>query len=831
MPKWVKVVLISFAFVMVILTSAVLYVIYNLDQLKQLALKEVNKQLSANLSAKSIDITFWNTFPNVSLAFNEIRIDDPIHKNKKLLSAQHLYLGFNFYDIINEKYEIQLLKLDSGTLELFVDAKNRANYLIIKEPVQESGKKKSPFSFKLNQLEFNKIDLVYNNIVQEFNIETFVENARLSGSFSEALFDLELYLDALLKTFESGGTKLFKDKHILLTTALLVDRKKDLYTIGKSECKIDALELKLAGKVKQLNKNTDFDMQFSAKQISIQNLLSIMPFKLPEAFNNYSSEGKVFFKGTLKGLKSIKEFPLIRINFGIENGALTDPENKIKLEHIYLSGEYSNRGRKSMSGSVLTLLKIEASLQNQKLHGNLRLQDFEHPKLALDFNGEADLAVLTKFIKIPEVEAITGELQFNCAVKGEQKNNIWDWSDAYNTGLFTANITQLKMRDFEKAFTNCNIEARLTNNTLSIGKVSLTAGQTTLQAKGSFNQMLDYIFGKKQKLTADFRIESDLVSLEDLLIYSSPKATGPFEKKLEYRISIELYWGQLKYKKFVAKELKAKLWLEPGFIEFEKVQMQTNGGNLEAKASLLVDAKHYTLTSNVSSRNLKINEVLREFDNFDQKELTDKNLFGTLSAETDMVLVWDEKLNLLSEKLQLVSDISIKNGQLLNYKPLNALSRFVDVKELKDIKFSDFKNVVTVKNKVINIPAMELKNNALNLNLSGTHTFANYLDYNVKLSLNELLSKKRKPQPNEFGEEDEKTNTLNLFITVKGPIDNLKFAYDKRAVKTKISQDIKVEKETIKEIFRKEFGIKRDSTLNKIEKKNDKNEELEFEPD
>ncbi len=830
MPKWVKVVLISFVVVISILTSAVLYVFYNLDQLKQLALKEVNKQLNTTLSAKSIDVTFWNTFPNVSLAFNEIGIDDPIRKNKKLLSVQHLYLGFNFYDIINEKYQIQLLEVDSGTLHLFVDATNKENYLIIKEQASDTNKKKSPFSFKLNKLKFKKVHLVYHNILQEINIETAIENAALSGSFSDELFELTLDLDARLNMLESGGTMLFKEKHIQLSTALWVDRKKDLYTIGNSACKIDALELELAGKVKQLNKKTDFDIQFSAKQISIQNLLSILPVKLPKSLSNYTSEGNVYFKGIIKGAKSIHVFPLIRINFGIENGTLTDPESKLKMEQISFKGEYSNGGRKSMSASVLTLSKFVVSLQNQKVYGNLKLQDFEQPKLTLDFNGEADLAVLTRFIKIQELEDAKGALQFKCTVKGEQKNNTWNWSDETNAGVFTANITSLKMRDLEKPITNCSFDARFANNKLTFNKIILSVGKTTVQAKGNINRVLDYMFVKNQKLTADLIIESNLINLEDILIYNAPNDSGLADSKFDYRISVDLQLGQLKYKKFIANELKAGLWLEPEHIEFEKVHMQTNGGSIKAKASLLMDDKGFVLKSSVGSKNMNINQVFREFDNFGQGELTNKNLFGTLSAETDILIVWDKNFNLLSEKLQMVSDISIKNGQLLNYQPLNSLSRFVDVNELNNLKFSDLKNVITIKNKVLNIPGMELKNNALNLNVSGTHSFDNYLDYNIKLSLSELLSKKRKPQSNEFGEEDEKTNTLNLFITVKGPIDNLKFAYDKRAVKTKINQDIKIEKESIKELFRKEFGINRDSTLKKIEKKNEQNDELEFEP-
>ena len=126
---------------------------------------------------------------------------------------------------------------------------------------------------------------------------------------------------------------------------------------------------------------------------------------------------------------------------------------------------------------------------------------------------------------------------------------------------------------------------------------------------------------------------------------------------------------------------------------------------------------------------------------------------------------------------------------------------------------------------------MDMKNNALNLTVSGTHTFENVLDYNIKLSLSELLSKKRKPQPNEFGEEDVKTKGINLYLSIKGPLDKLKFTFDRRGAKEQLKQDIKVEKENIKEILRQEFGVKKDTSLMKIEKKNDNPDELEFEPE
>jgi hypothetical protein len=117
------------------------------------------------------------------------------------------------------------------------------------------------------------------------------------------------------------------------------------------------------------------------------------------------------------------------------------------------------------------------------------------------------------------------------------------------------------------------------------------------------------------------------------------------------------------------------------------------------------------------------------------------------------------------------------------------------------------------------------------LSVSGNHTFENYLDYHIKITISELLNKKRKVNENEFGEEAEVPGKVNLFLSIKGPADNLKFVYDKKAVRTKIAADLKKEGTAIKEIIKSEVGFSKDTTIKQSNKKDGNNDELEFEPE
>ena len=154
---------------------------------------------------------------------------------------------------------------------------------------------------------------------------------------------------------------------------------------------------------------------------------------------------------------------------------------------------------------------------------------------------------------------------------------------------------------------------------------------------------------------------------------------------------------------------------------------------------------------------------------------------------------------------------------------MKSLSRFIELRELENIRFASLKNQIEIKDRVITFPRMEIKSNALNVVFSGTHNFESDINYRIKLSLNELLSKKAKAskkENDEFGEvADDGLGRTNIFLLMTGNISNPVIRYDSRGAVQNVKQDLKVEKQNLKSILNEEFGLfKKDTTLHNKDK-------------
>jgi hypothetical protein len=291
-----------------------------------------------------------------------------------------------------------------------------------------------------------------------------------------------------------------------------------------------------------------------------------------------------------------------------------------------------------------------------------------------------------------------------------------------------------------------------------------------------------------------------------------------FSEHIDVNLNSEIQ--HLEFRKFDATNIHGVIKLKDKKMVVDPITVSTMGGSITTSG--LIDGTDSTkllITCFSDVNRISITKMFESFENFGQTSITDKNLKGVAMAKIQFASMLTPELEMDLDKLYAGVDMTIENGELNNVESMKSLSRFIELKDLENIRFSTLKNQIEIKNQIINIPKMEVKSNAINITASGTHTFNNEINYKIKLSLNELLSKKAKQakkENDEFGEvADDGLGRTNLFLSMTGTIDHPVIKYDSKSAIQNVKQDLKVEKQTLKGILKDEFGLfKKDSTLN-----------------
>jgi len=198
---------------------------------------------------------------------------------------------------------------------------------------------------------------------------------------------------------------------------------------------------------------------------------------------------------------------------------------------------------------------------------------------------------------------------------------------------------------------------------------------------------------------------------------------------------------------------------------------------------------------------INIDSLFFVFENFNQNFLVDKNLKGQIYANISTEMSFNDKLVLNSDRLISDVTVSIKNGELNDFEPMKMLAKYVsDESDLARLKFSELNNDIHIENKVIYLPQMEVSSNITTINLSGTHTFNQDIDYRV---IAPLKRKKISDKDEAFGAiEDDGEGGAKIYLRIKGTTSDYKVTYDIQEVRKKIIADLKNEVKELKTAFR-----------------------------
>lgn len=801
------------------MVAAILGRIYE-DEITQYVVSGLNKQIRTKAEVGDVKLSFLKKFPDASLEIKDVIILSVLNSDT-LLQADRLYLRFNVIRLLKRQYFLKEVHIHSGMLNLLVDQSGRKNYIFWNRQKENDSE---AFLLDINNLKLTSISLNFQNLTTDMAIAGNVKKGRFKGNFSREEYNLAAGIEGILYHYSKKGTEYFKNQEINSSASL---------SVNPLTIEILSGELDLAGQLLDVRgkiirpRPLEYDLTLTSKHMDLGKVLRfdlLKGMKIPE---NLEAGGAITFQASVTGMASKTQIPKINASFSLNDGWLTAPEIPYGIRELKTDGHYSNGNRQGPESTRILLNNTSLLYGNSRLGGNYEIKNLNHPSINYSIKAELDLADIPSLISIDSTfRDMDGMLYAEISLKGTQESltkiqkpellkHSYDAKirlDGVNLGL------RYKSLDLRNLSGDLSFKDYLLINSLD-GNIE----DIEVSLSGRADNLLEFLFTNSGNLWLDSDIYISKADLNNLSSLKQDNQNGTINDtvNLPDRLFIKTrYWiDELMIRKFHASQVTGEMIYQPRRLSIPRLNLHSMQGKVDTEGILEQQQNKQFLVKSISKvSDIDINGAFTSFENFGQDFIMDEHIRGELSGLVNFSAGLNEQMKIKKETVLADCDIVILDGELSGFEPMRKLSRFIDVEELEDIKFSTLTNQIFIRNEEIVIPKMDINSSAFDLTGSGLHGFDKNFTYKVKVSLSELLSKKaKKPDisESEFGViEDDGLGRVFIYLIIEGSDQGTEVRYDKRGAVQNIKEQFKEEKKELREILNEEFGLfKKDTTL------------------
>jgi hypothetical protein len=806
--------LVIFSILIILLLSGLLFITgkYFGDQIEQAAISELNKHLKVEISVADIELSFLKKFPFASIELSEVQTRETGKPGtENLLSAKHVYILYNLYDIVRGKYRIEKIIFRDAFLNIIVNedgSKNLDGYL----PKNERG----PLAgeLQLKNIEFYNVEVSYLNYAADQEYLFRSDKSKIKATFAEKAYSLDIDGSFYSHHIRSGDVKFLEEMFVEINTKIDADIDGNIFHIINSKLIASGVSSFISGKIISNPDNKKLDLQVSSHKNKLDDLILIIPKKFLVPLKDYDLQGNISLNAKIFGDFSGNNLPEINIDFEFENGNLGHPASGMILKNVSFTGYFNNGKSRLPSTYYIELTDFKSEIPEGGIDGKLSVFNFNHPEVSVHLISSMDMTAVERLFSIPNLESIRGQMEldmvFSNKLKGFKQFTVEDFLSSRTSGTLEISGAQLKIKNSPAEYKNLNGSFEFSNSDLRIKRFIGFINESDFSMDGYFRNILPYLFKPDEKIQIAANFQSNVFDLDHLIKKNAGDGDGKYEVHFSDRLNFDLNTNisNFKFRRFEAQNIRGRIKLVNQKLFVDRVTFQSMAGESLLNGSIDgTKGDHLFLICEAELKNVDIRQLFYQLGDFGQDNITHKNLGGIVDADIFFQSTVSKNLKVDAKSVNSYGDIVIRNGELLDYSPLYKLAKYIKQGELEHIRFSTLKNSIRIKDEVVYIPEMDIESSSLNLKIEGSHSFQNIVDYKIQVLLSELLSKKRKQsiEPEGIIVEDDGLGRTTLFLKMTGDASNPEIKYDTREVRKKIASDLKEERENIKQVLKKEF--------------------------
>jgi len=814
--RWVKnIVLLTLG--LLLLTGILLgiYASVRKDKISSALIAKLNESVNTKISYGDLRVTIFESFPNITVRFNDLLVEpSPFYdktqfrneNNDTLLYASSLSLTVSIPSLLTGTVAVRSITARDGEVSLLTDKRGDINYRVF------SGHKKDGKNVRLKNISAVNIKAVWNDRSSEIRIAGSLIDATLGGE----IFRTGIFLNTdISASIDSVNIKNMTFKTIPVRAEVRLRKSANSLTVTKGLLEVADLNFEIDGNVNY--SSSTLDLSVAGKKINISSVVSLLPEKWRSFTGSITPSGIVDLRCKIKGSYGEAGKPHIEVYYDLSGGKMSHNVTGFRVNNLGFRGVLTNGELNSAETFHCTVDDLTATYGSASVKGSFMMNNLNRPHINLALDGDLNFNDLNRIMKSGYIQDQTGSVKGSIRLSG----TIPDTMGLVGALPMLKPDISLTFKEFGAAISGSGMAVSEMNGSLAINNdliadsLSFTFRKQHFIINALMRNFIPWVAGRPEVLVIKGDVHADrLVTAMFTGAGSDTTTVEGRELKLfpaDVRANVILRADSLIFNGLRAAGFSSNVEYKPYVFTFREIAAQGLDGLLAGEFMLgKQKAGGYISKASLDVKGIDINKAFTAFNNFGQTFIVSENLDGNLTGTTTILSPLGDDFRINKHALVAEAHLLITEGRLVNFAPVESLSSYLDLDELKDISFSKLENDLFISNSSVSIPKMLINSSAVNFTMYGTHGFNNDYSYHVRLLLSEVLSRKAREKNrgvSAFGQiqvDGSGKATIPLKIECIGGKTDV--GYDFGQAKDNIKTDIAIEKQTLKGILNEEYG-------------------------
>ena len=601
--------------ILIAITVAINFV-FTPSRLTPVVLKTANQALNAKLEMKSVELTFFSTFPRFGLKLvdgslvSKVFSDTAWQKTDSLLSFGKCVVVVNPIDyLINKKITLNYLGLEDASVYAYKNREGIANWDIVASDTTAVADTASSGKTDLSGgIDIRRVSLKRANVI--FDDRDTRVYARLTNAALNLTASLQKEHSKLAMRFSNDNVLFWQDGQLLvnkvatdLKTSLDLDRSTRTLTLNDANISLNGITFDVKGTLKRdtVRRTLNVDIAYALHAPSLETVFNMIPESVLKR-ESMEARGSVKMEGDVKGWYGKQQMPAVTLKVQIDKASAKYDKLPYGIDNFTADFyAFVDLMRKQPSYADLKIFHFQGAhtdiLADAKIMNLL-----EDPDITFNTKSKVDLTALAQAFPLQEGVTIGGDLEadlrLKCRLSSIKKQDL----GRIRLGG-KLKMTNLQLRDVNKGFEftsdaslnfigNDNLAARAEINKLVLQSklANSNVEKLTMSVKSTNPQDTTRITDVECKFTLN-RLKGNMgdslalfCQKADATVRLQPGKKNPSMPQVSLSLSADTMFCRVWKTKMgmdragfavTAEKLHDSLWIPKGIIGFRRMRMST----------------------------------------------------------------------------------------------------------------------------------------------------------------------------------------------------------------------------------------------------------------